>query len=129
MNTRRTRAWIGVLSALLVACSGADSQSSGGTGAAHGEQVVAEAKGPHGGRLLSSDGFTLELAIFERGMPPEFWAWPSRGGRPVDPAEVDLSIKLTRLGDRIDQIERDADLPAEALQPAADDLIGATAWT
>jgi cobalt-zinc-cadmium efflux system membrane fusion protein len=46
----------------------------------------------------------LELAIFETGVPPEFRAWVTSAGEPIDPSRVDLSIRLTRLGDRIDQI-------------------------
>ena len=55
-----------------------------------------EAHGPHGGRVLTDDGFTLELAIFERGLPPEFRAWFSQAGQPLPPDQVRLSIELTR---------------------------------
>ena len=34
-------------------------------------------RGPNGGRLLTDGDFTLELAIFEAGVPPEFHAWPA----------------------------------------------------
>ena len=37
-------------------------------------------------------------------MPPEFRAWVSSEGRPVDPRRVDLSVRLTRLGNQIDEI-------------------------
>lgn len=55
-----------------------------------------EAEGPHGGRLLSDGEFTLELAIFERGMPPEFRAWFTLAGQPIPPDQVRLSVELTR---------------------------------
>lgn len=35
----------------------------------HGAEAV-EAKGPHRGRLLSDGDFTIELAIFGTGVPP-----------------------------------------------------------
>ncbi len=49
----------------------------------HGEpQEVESEKGPHGGRLLKDGDFTLELAIAEEGVPPEFRAWFSQAGHP-----------------------------------------------
>lgn len=59
-------------------------------------------RGPHGGRLLEDGDFTLELAIFETGVPPEFHAWASFAGAPVDPAALDLRVELARLGGRVD---------------------------
>ena len=71
-------------------------------GAAAPEAEVA--KGPHGGRLLEDDGFSVELAIFETGVPPEFHAWVSNEGEPVAPAAVDLTVTLTRLGGVVETI-------------------------
>jgi cobalt-zinc-cadmium efflux system membrane fusion protein len=67
---------------------------------AHGHEAeeVAEAKGPHRGRLLTDGDFTLELAIFEAGVPPEFRAWFTKAGKPVAPADVKLSVTLIRPG-------------------------------
>src|SRR5690606_38627801 len=63
----------------------------------HGHDAAEEpARGPHGGRLLSDGDFTLELAIFERGVPPEFRAWFSHAGQVVPPSQVRLSVELTR---------------------------------
>lgn len=61
-------------------------------------------KGPHGGRILRNEGFAVELAIFETGVPPEFRVWVTNNGEPVSPAEVDLRVQLTRLGDVVDDI-------------------------
>ena len=63
----------------------------------HGAEA-AEAKGPHRGRLLKDGDFTLELAIFEAGVPPEFRAWFTKAGKPVSPADVKLSVTLIRPG-------------------------------
>lgn len=63
------------------------------------------AMGPNGGRLLESGSFTLELAIFEAGVPPEFHAWARADGRPVDPRDVELTVELARLGGDVDRIE------------------------
>lgn len=62
-------------------------------------------KGPHRGRLLKQDGFVLELAIFETGVPPEFRVWVTYDGKPVVPEAVALSVKLTRLGNVVDNIK------------------------
>lgn len=74
---------------------------------AHGHGTPAEsagesARGPHNGRLFSEAGFTLELAIFEAGVPPEFRAWFTQGGQPVAPAAVKLAVQLTRPGPVVD---------------------------
>jgi cobalt-zinc-cadmium efflux system membrane fusion protein len=61
-------------------------------------------KGPHRGRLLKDGDFTLELSIFETGVPPEFRVWVTEQDQPVKPDDVDLTVKLIRLGDRIDTI-------------------------
>lgn len=61
-------------------------------------------RGPHNGRLLREGDLALELAIYETGVPPEFRAWVTDAGRPVDPSSVDLGVELTRFGDEIDEI-------------------------
>ena len=61
-------------------------------------------KGPNRGRMLRDGKFALELAIFETGVPPEFRVWVTNDGKAVSPTSVDLNIKLTRLGDGIDDI-------------------------
>lgn len=94
-----------VLIATASGCKDTAPANRDGQPDAHGAAEEAEVlKGPHGGRLLTDDGFTLELAIFETGVPPEYRAWPSQDGRAIDPAEVDLNVTLTRLGDRQDRI-------------------------
>jgi len=71
----------------------------------HGAESEPEVrKGPHGGRLLASGDFTIELSIFETGVPPEFRAWAAEAGKPIKPDDVNLNIKLTRLGNKIDVI-------------------------
>jgi cobalt-zinc-cadmium efflux system membrane fusion protein len=61
-------------------------------------------KGPNRGRLLTQGDLTLELSIFETGIPPEFRVWVTSNGVPVVPQQVPLTIKLTRLGDAVDHI-------------------------
>jgi membrane fusion protein, heavy metal efflux system len=91
-------------SALLVACGGSSPQSEEH---AHDGDHAAEtevARGPRGGRVLEDGAFALELAIYETGVPPEFRAWASLNGKPVDPAAVTLEVQLSRLGGVTDVI-------------------------
>ena len=47
---------------------------------------------------MTDGDFTLELAIFEAGVPPEFHAWATADGAPIEPRDVDLTVELARLG-------------------------------
>jgi cobalt-zinc-cadmium efflux system membrane fusion protein len=69
------------------------------------EQGAEAARGPNGGRLLTDADFTLELAIFEAGVPPEFHAWATSAGQAVPPSDVTLAVELARLGGAVDRIE------------------------
>lgn len=64
----------------------------------HGEAQAESAlvKGPHNGRLLRDGEFTLELAIFEQGVPPEYRAWATQSGQPLPPEAVRLTVDLAR---------------------------------
>ena len=55
-------------------------------------------KGPHNGRLLTDGDFSVELAIFERGVPPEYRAWATSNGKSIAPKDWQLNVELTRLG-------------------------------
>jgi cobalt-zinc-cadmium efflux system membrane fusion protein len=61
-------------------------------------------KGPHRGRMLRDGDFAVELSIFETGVPPEFRVWVTNEENPVPPEQVELNIKLIRLGEQIDDI-------------------------
>lgn len=102
MNTK-----IRTLVASLVAAA-ATTGCDRDTPPATGEDALADsaefATGPNGGRLLADGDFTVELAIFESGVPPEFHAWATSGGRPVEPRETELTVELARLGGGVDRI-------------------------
>ncbi len=90
---------------LISACDNTASEHSHSDNTTHGETESIEIiKGPHGGRMLSSEHFDLELSIFETGVPPEFRAWARFKKQPLKPAEVELGISLTRLGGKVDKI-------------------------
>lgn len=77
-------------------------------GGGHGHEEAEEhhdepQKGPHGGRLLEDGPIAVELAIFEKGVPPEYHAWITRNDQPVAPASVTLTVELIRLGGQVDR--------------------------
>jgi membrane fusion protein, heavy metal efflux system len=90
---------LSLLLALLAGCARDNPESEHGQDE-HADQL----RGSHGGRLLAKDGFQIELAIFEAGVPPEFRAWPTSNGRAVSPADVTLSVELHRLGGVVDRV-------------------------
>ena len=91
-----------ILLPLLAACDGAPppAMDSGNAGTAGAESFE---RGPNNGRMLRDGDFAIELAVYETGVPPEFRAWATDGGRALDPLDVDLSVTLTRLGNRVDE--------------------------
>ncbi|MBK79860.1 MAG: secretion protein HlyD [Gammaproteobacteria bacterium] len=90
--------------ALLGACSN-DQPSAESSGAGQGAEADTYERGPHGGRMLIDGPFAVELAIFEQGVPPEFRVWATYDGEPLDSSQVDVQVRLTRTGDRVDEIE------------------------
>ncbi len=88
-----------VLAACLVGLSGcggsAPAEPSGDeTGAASSEYE----RGPHRGRMLRDGDFAIEMTIFEDGVPPEFHVYAYASDKPLPPSDVQLQVKLGRLG-------------------------------
>jgi cobalt-zinc-cadmium efflux system membrane fusion protein len=108
----------GRLAAILVlAIAPLAACGQGGAGAENGEEH-AEAefeRGPHNGRLLRDGNFSVEITIFEDGVEPQFRVYAFQADRPVAPAQVQLSMALTRLGGRVDQF---------SFRPEGDYLLG-----
>jgi cobalt-zinc-cadmium efflux system membrane fusion protein len=106
-----------VSSALALAGCGSREDSEGEHGHGHAdEHAEAEVeKGPHNGRLLREGDLTVELAIYEDGIPPEFRAWLTRDGKPVRPDAGSLQVVLSRLGGVVD---------THAFTPRGDYLVG-----
>jgi membrane fusion protein, heavy metal efflux system len=71
-----------------------------GHGDEHGEEEAE--RGPHGGRLLKSGTFSLEITIFETGVAPTFRVYAFENGKPISPSTVRLTIALKRLGGKVD---------------------------
>lgn len=85
-----------MLALCLAACSGSAPEALPDE---HGGSPVAPeaAKGPNGGRLLREGEFALEVRIFESGVPPEFRLYPTLGGKPLPPEEVQVTMILRRI--------------------------------
>ena len=92
-----------LLCAVLAACDSEPQISLSGASAEAPAEQAAE-RGPNNGRLLRDGDFLLELAIYETGVPPEFRAWATNGGRAIDPESLNLVVRLTRLGNQLDEI-------------------------
>ncbi len=98
----RTAGWavpVLLLSLGLIACGRAPDEHGHGHDHGQGHDEAAEPieKGPNSGRLLRHDDFTVELAIIEDGVPPEYRAWVTRQGEPLAPETVTLTVELSRL--------------------------------
>jgi cobalt-zinc-cadmium efflux system membrane fusion protein len=89
---------------LMLACGSEDSHNHSSHSDHHDDHAMEVEKGPHGGRLLKDGDFTLELAIIETGVPPEFRVWVTDNGMLIKPEKISLQVLLTRLGGKVDEI-------------------------
>jgi len=87
---------VGFVLTMLVSSSYAGSQQS------HDEAEEQE-RGPKGGKLFRDGNFSIELTIYEQGVPPQFRVYAYENDEPVDPSKVNLSIELQRLDGEINQ--------------------------
>ena len=106
-----------LLTSGLASCGGGDTDDHApGKADDHDEQAQAEpAKGAHNGRLLTEGPYTVELAIYEEGVPPEYRAWLYKHGKPLPPTSGQLTVVLARLGGTTD---------THAFTPKDDYLVG-----
>jgi cobalt-zinc-cadmium efflux system membrane fusion protein len=83
-------------------------RASNGEGHDHGHADSHEEedfeRGSHGGRLLTSKEFDLEVTIFEKGIPPEFRLYAYENKKAIPPHDLSVTIELHRLGGRSDVI-------------------------
>lgn len=73
-------------------------------GHGHGEEEHSEeqVRGQHGGRLLEKGSFSLELKIFETGVPPQYRIYAYNDGKSISPGDFTAEVSLERLGGRVD---------------------------
>ena len=94
--------------ALTMLLSGCGNQQGPGSLDVHGAAAIEAQdyeRGPHNGRLLRNGSFSLEVTIFEAGVPPEFRVYAYQNDQPIAPDTVVLVIELGRLGDPTDRFE------------------------
>lgn len=88
---------------LFIILFGASSFSLWASSDSHGveksENKEAE-KGPRGGRVFKEGDLTLELLLFERGMPPHFRAYLYQNGKMISPAQTRLTMQVTRFNQK-----------------------------
>ena len=93
-----------VLMASLTASALAACMPEPQTPAAAGEPGAAVTdfeRGPHNGRLLRNGPFSLEVTVFETGVPPELHVYPYVDDKPVAPNQVQLTMAVSRLGGEV----------------------------
>jgi membrane fusion protein, heavy metal efflux system len=98
-NTLHALGWILMIGALTLVPS-----CKGGKAPMASQAADAVAKGPHGGKLFKEGTFSVEVTIYERGVPPVFRLYFYLDGKPIPPAEVTAEISLLRHGARVDNI-------------------------
>ena len=54
--------------------------------------------GPKGGKIFTTDNFSVEVTIFEEGVEPQFRLYLYDNRKPISPADAKVSITLSRLG-------------------------------
>lgn len=96
-------ATITLAAVMLMSCDNSSRMQNADSHDAVAESNVV--KGPHGGRLLSKDEFSLEITIFESGLPPEFRVYAYHDNNPANIQDVVLGIELKRLGDITNHIQ------------------------
>ena len=54
--------------------------------------------GARGGKLFTDNGFSMELTIYEKGVPPQFRIYLYEKGKMLPPSAATVAITLSRLG-------------------------------
>lgn len=68
----------------------------------HEEESEKMERGPHGGKLLKDGDLSLELQIFETGVPPQYRIYTYFDQKLVAPKDVQVTVTLSRLGKKIE---------------------------
>jgi cobalt-zinc-cadmium efflux system membrane fusion protein len=99
---------IALVSVLLPLSLGCKRTNEGFTGSSrnahlqtnHSNQSTDYEHGDHGGRLLREGSFSLELKIFELGVPPQYRIYAYKDSEAISPDRFTASVSLERLGGR-----------------------------
>ncbi len=78
--------------------AGGTASHDAGSNPADGATKPAIATGPNGGKLFRDGDYSLEITIFEDGVPPEFRVYAYMKDKPMPANGSTVQIKLERLG-------------------------------
>lgn len=98
IGRRMARTLMAATLALSVAACGGEA-----TVKKHDEEAAEAEKGPNGGKLLRDGDFTLEIAIFETGQPPQYRIWATKAGKPLRPDQYRAAVTLKRLDGEVNR--------------------------
>jgi len=115
MNPFKITIFAAVAASALMSGSCGEKPSSAEGGAEAAAASGEYERGPHRGRMLRDGTFAIEMTIFEDGVPPEFHVYAYENDKPLPPNEVQLSVELLRLGNKVDRF---------AFTPREDYLLG-----
>ena len=65
---------------------------------AHDTQPPEFPRGPHGGKLFTKNGYSVEVTIFEQNAPPHFRLYTYQDGEALDTAASNIRMQIERLG-------------------------------
>lgn len=95
-----------ILAALtLSACGKIGSGESAKRDTHAGDEAAGFERGPHNGRLLRDGDLSVEVTIFETGVPPEFRIYVYEKDQLLKPAELQLNMILTRFAGVVDNLQ------------------------
>lgn len=103
-----------LLSLLLVAVQFWGSSVQAGGNDNHADSGAAadmenkDQEGPHGGKLLRKGDLSLEVTVYETGVPPEMRVYVYRNDKPLDPALSQLEVTLHRIDGQVDKLSFEA---------------------
>ena len=103
MNASRHPIWLSLLLGLSAASLAACGDQPAPIAAVEPAAPADFERGPHNGRLLRDGDVSLEVTVFEDGVPPEFHVYPFRNNQPLDPRQVQLGMSVSRLGGEVNQ--------------------------
>lgn len=91
---------VGAILAALILAQDKQQPTEAEAGSAHTQSAASDApeKGPKGGKIFTQDGFSVEVTIFEEGVPPQFRLYLYDDGKPIPPSSADITLVLSRLG-------------------------------
>lgn len=103
MTASRRPLWLALLTCLSAASLAACGEEPAPIAAVEPAAPADFERGPHNGRLLRDGVLSLEVTVFEDGVPPELHVYPYLNDRPLDPSQVQLNVSVSRLGGEVNR--------------------------